>query len=324
VTAAAAGAEGLPSLADDESFRLWRNDPLRALAVARDIARSHGLPFDDAHLFATGTNLVVGLGERFILKIFPPMLRGQFAAERGALSILHGRIGIPVPEFVTEGERDGWPYLVMTRLAGVLGSEAWPSLPEPQKERILFQIGRTIAEVQRVPPGGLAIIQPRWDDFFRAQVAGCRTRHERLGLPAKFLDGIEDLLRDAAAMIPKDASPVILTGEYIPENFLLGRLGNEWHLAGLIDFGDVRTGWREYDLSGPSAFMAAGRPGRVNSLLAGFGYSPAEMTFALKRRLMALMLLHRFSDPLRHLCLEGWQEKADDLLHLQEIIWPTD
>ena len=30
---------------------------------------------------------------------------------------------------------------------------------------------------------------------------------------------------------------------------------------------------------------------------------------------MALMLLHRASDPVRHICIEGWQEKAGDLLN---------
>ena len=59
----------------------------------------------------------------------------------------------------------------------------------------------------------------------RGQIEGCRARHERLGLPQKFLDGLDELLRDAAALIPLDAPPVILTGEYIPENFLLSRDG---------------------------------------------------------------------------------------------------
>ncbi len=118
--------------------------------------------------------------------------------------------------------------------------------------------------------------------------------------------------------------PVILTGEYIPENFQLARRDDDWHLAGLIDFGDVFTGWREYDLLGPSAFMAAGRPRRVQSLFEGYGYSRRDVNFDLKRRLMALMLLHRASDPVRHICIENWQDKADDLLQLQELIWPTE
>jgi hygromycin-B 7''-O-kinase len=37
---------------------------------------------------------------------------------------------------------------------------------------------------------------------------------------------------------------------------------------------------------------------------------------------MALLLLHRASDPIRHICIEGWQHKAGDLFELQEMLWP--
>ena len=40
--------------------------------------------------------------------------------------------------------------------------------------------------------------------------------------------------------------------------------------------------------------------------------------------LMALMMLHRFSDPIRHICIEDWQDKADDFVELQELIWPDE
>ncbi|MGY4511094.1 aminoglycoside phosphotransferase family protein [Bradyrhizobium sp. USDA 3650] len=309
----------LPHFIDAESFRAFRADPSRWLPIAIDIARSHDLDVSAPHVFATGTNLVVGLGDRLILKIFPPLLRAQFVSERGSLTQLAGRLHLPIPEIVAEGERDGWPYLVITRLAGTLGSEVWPHLAEAQKERVLRQIGETIAAVQRAPLGPLAQIEPRWGDFMRAQMQACRARHTRLGLAPKFLAGLDDILRDAAALIPMDA-PVILIGEYIPENFLLACHGDQWSLAGLFDFGDVLAGWRDYDLLGPSAFMAAGRPGRVRNLLEGFGY--AKPDYALKRRLMALMLLHRASDLNSHICIEGWQDKAGDLVELQDLIWP--
>ena len=312
----------LPRLSNMEAFRAWRADASQCLPAALDIARHHGLPHHGAKLFATGTNLVVGLDDSLILKIFPPLLRAQFASERASLSQLRGRVSIPIPEIVLEGERDQWPYLVITRLSGVIGKDAWSALPEDQKERVLGQIGATIAEVQRAPLGELSGIEPRWDHFMRGQIEGCRARHERLGLPQKYLDGLDDFLRDAAALIPMDAAPVILTGEYIPENFLLSQSAGNWNLSGLIDFGDVMTGWGEYDLLGPSAFMTAGVPRRVRSLLAGFGYSSADLNPALQRRLMALMLLHQHSDPVRHICIEGWQQKTRDLFELAELLWP--
>jgi hygromycin-B 7''-O-kinase len=312
----------LPRLATFEDFRTWRADTSQWLRVALDIARGHALACTTPHVFTTGTNLVVGLDGALILKIFPPMLRAQFVSERASLSRLAGRLGIPIPEIVCEGERDQWPYLVITRVPGILGTQAWPHLPEDQKERVLGHLGRTIAEVQRVAPGELLEIEPRWDALMRRQIEGCRARHERLGLPQKFLDGLDDLLRDAAELIPLDAPPVILTGEYIPQNFLLSCEGGAWRLSGLIDFGDVMTGWGEYDLLGPSAFMSAGMPRRVQSLFEGYGYSKADIDFVLKRRLMALLFLHRASDPIRHICIDLWQEKADDLFELQELIWP--
>lgn len=312
----------LPDLADFEAFRTWRADTSRWLPVVRDIARSHGLSEVVSHVFATGTNLVTALDQRLILKIFPPVLRAQYVSERLSLTQLCGRLSVPIPKIVAEGERDGWPYLAITRLSGVLGSDAWPAMPEAEKERVLRQIGTVIAEVQRVPPGPLLDIAPGWEAFLRGQIAGCRARHARLGLAPKFLDGLDDLLRDAAILIPCDAPPVILVGEYIPENFLLANDHGAWRVAGLFDFGDVMTGFRDYDLLGPSAFMTAGRPRRVQSLFEGFGYAGSDVDFALKRRLLALMLLHRASDPVRHICIEDWQQKAGDLVELQELIWP--
>jgi hygromycin-B 7''-O-kinase len=312
----------LPDLTDFEAFRAWRVDNARWLPVARDIARGHGLSDAVVQVFSTGTNLVVALNGGLILKIFPPMLRAQFISERLSLAQLRGRLSVPIPEIVAEGERDGWPYLVITRLGGVLGSDAWPVMPEAEKERVLRQIGAVIAEVQRVPPGPLLDIEPGWDAFLRGQIAGCRARHTRLGLAPKFLEGLDDLLRDAATLIPAEAPPVILIGEYIPENFLLANDDGAWRIAGLFDFGDVMTGFRDYDLLGPSALMTAGQPRRVQSLFEGFGYARADIDFALKRRLLALMLLHRASDPVRHVCIEDWQQKAGDLVELQELIWP--
>jgi hygromycin-B 7''-O-kinase len=312
----------LPNFTDYETYRPWREAPAQWLPVARDIIAGHGLTCAAPHVFGAGTNVVMALDEKFILKIFPPFLRSQFVSERGSLAQLCGQIRIAIPEIVVEGERDGWPYLVITRLSGILGADAWRSLSEADKEHVLAEVGETIAQVQRIAVGPLVRIEPGWDTLMRGQIAGCRARHERFGLPQKFLDGVDELLCDAADLIALDGPPVILTGEYIPENLLLSRTGAGWRLSGLIDFGDVMTGRGEYDLLGPSVLMAGGMPRRLRSLFAGYGYAASDIMPDLKRRLMALMLLHRHGNPTRQIGIEGWQEKAANLQELQDLLWP--
>jgi hygromycin-B 7''-O-kinase len=311
-----------PSIKDGEAFRAWRTGRSNWLPLALDIAKRHELPCDDIEVFETGTNLVVGFGLGIVLKIYPPFLRRQFTVESITLPILTQRIDVATPELVAVGERDDWPYLVMTRVTGRLGSEVWPRLADDQKTIVLNQIGRTIAQVQQAPLGELTRVEPQWPAFIERQIDQCRARHVRLGLPAKFLDSLDELLSEAHRLIPMDQPPVILTGEYIPENFLLTPHGDSWKLAGLIDFGDVITGWGPYDLLGPSAFMANGEPARVWSLLSGFGYSRANIPHDLGRRLLALMFLHQASDPLRHVCIPGWEQRAKTLFDLQHMLWP--
>ena len=313
----------LPDFPDIAAYHVWRKEPSRWLPAALAIARAHQLAHAEPHPFRTGTNLVVALDDKLILKIFPPLLRAQFVSERASLSQLRGRLGVAVPEIVAQGEREGWPYLVITRLEGVLGSDVWSGMPEPDKERVLRQIGETVACVQRAPLGDLALIEPRWESFMRKQIEGCRARHTRLGLPRKFLDGLDQFLAASTPLIPMDAPPVILVGEYIPENFLLSQDARGWQLSGLFDFGDVLAGWGEYDLLGPSAFMTAGVAPRVRSLLDGFGYSSAAFGSPLQQRLMALMLLHRASDLVGHIRITGWQDRARDFFELAELLWPV-
>jgi hygromycin-B 7''-O-kinase len=34
-------------------------------------------------------------------------------------------------------------------------------------------------------------------------------------------------------------------------------------------------------------------------------------------------VLHRAGDPIRHICIEGWQQKVADFIELQELMWPV-
>ena len=68
--------------------------------------------------------------------------------------------------------------------------------------------------------------------------------------------------------------------------------------------------------------MTAGMPRRVRSLFEGFGYSRADVTPACEAAPDGADAAASFSDPIRHICIEDWQPKADDLFELQDLLWP--
>ncbi len=104
---------------------------------------------------------------------------------------------------------------------------------------------------------------------------------------------------------------------------MLGQHADGWQLAGLFDFGDVMTGWGEYDLLGPTSFMTAGKPARLHSLLRGYGYGPADINAALTRRLMILTLLHRASAPgYASFASRTGRTRARTLGELERLLWP--
>lgn len=107
----------------------------------------------------------------------------------------------------------------------------------------------------------------------------------------------------------------------IPENLLLTETSTGWKLAAVIDFGDVMTGWREYDLLGPSTFMCAGVPGRLQSFLEGYGVTAEDYDDAMRRRLTTLMMLHGASD-MRGIAIPDWQSSVRTLGDVEDLIWP--
>lgn len=299
----------LPARIDVRAFDALHDEPERWRDVVASIAA--GYSSAPATPVAGGTVLVARVGTELVVKLFPPFLRDHFEFEREMLDRLHGRLGLPTPRRVAGGERDGWPYHVMTQLPGCTLDTVWPALDEPAKCAVLHDIGRTAAEVHALPVGSMAALAPAWPAFLHGQRERCHHRQQRTGLPAHLLAQLEDFL--AAGPVP--AGPdVILTGEYTPFNLMTdGR-----RLTGMFDFGDGLVGPREYDWLGPMCFLAAGHAARLDAFFAGYG-----TPFDRRRRdeLLRLLLLHRYSCLPAQIAVPGWQQAADFGV-LSALIWP--
>jgi hygromycin-B 7''-O-kinase len=316
-----AAMQQLPDPITRAEYRALRAEPARWRGAAAVIAAANGVASEPLRPLG-GSNLVAALGDGDVLKLFPPFLRHQWEAERRALALIQGRVGVATPALRCDGEHDGWTYLIMSRLAGAPLDDVWPALDEVERCDLLVQIGALIAEVQRVPPGSLVDLEPSWDDRLRDQRAGCVARHRERGLPAALVDDLDRFLDRVTHALPAGAPPVLLTGEYTPENLLVARDDGRLRIVGLIDFGDATTGPAEYDLLGPGTFLAAGDPVRLRALLEGRGYAREDLTPRFRDCLMALLLLHRHSDLPVQVRIEGWRERARTLDELAAIVWP--
>lgn len=303
-------------------YEALRAEPARWLPLVRRIAEIHGFGGDETLPVAGGSNLVAFAGAHHVVKVFPPILRHQFESERLALRRLHGRLSVPAPEIAADAFHDAWPYIVMTRVAGVPLGEAWDACTEAERCSLLASIGSLIAEVQAIPPGEMAALEPRWDEFAPRQAARCAEHHAAHALPRRLVDDIDRYLGETRNALPPRFRPVILTGEYTPGNILVERRGGACRVSGLIDFGDAMVGFAEYDLLGPGVFSVSGRPQRLRAFLDGFGYHDSAVREGLGRRLTRLLLLHRFSDLNAQVKIDGWQDRVRNLDELERLLWP--
>lgn len=301
----------LPAGLDVAAFDDLHDDVARWLPLISDIAAAHvpaGTPVRPA---AEGTVLVALLGSSQVIKLYPPLLRDHFEFEQETLRCLQPlALAVPTPRLLASGERDGWPFLLMSQLPGRVLTAAWPGLAEDQKCALLQRLGELVTQVQTSPLGRLPQLAPDWPQFLADQRRRCAERQRRTGLPVHLLAGLAAFVEGPLPTGPA----VLLTGEYTPMNLL----HDGQNLCGLFDFGDGLVGPAAYDWLGPLCFMAAGHRDRCDAFLRGLGQS---LDRSWRLPLLRLLLLHRYSHLPAQLALPGWQQ-ATDFETLAEQLWP--
>lgn len=282
-------------------------EPARWLPVVAALAA----PFTQAPVQAAETSTVlVGLADDVVIKLYAPFLRDHFNYERAALAHVHGRLSLPTPQLLADGELEGWPWLVMTRLPGRTLDGLWDTLPEAQRLALLRHIGRVAAELHALPVAPMQAVAPAWPEFLQRQFSGCASRQQRTGLPPQLLAQLAGFLEG-----PVPAGPdVMLTGEFTPFNLLVDDHGA---LLGMIDFGDGLVGPREYDWLGPMCFYAAGQPARLDAFFEGYGLPTPRHR---REELLRLLLLHRYSCLRAQLKVPGWQQAAS-FAEVADLAW---
>jgi len=268
-------------------------DAIRARAVA--IAQHHGLGGQPLTRYDSGSLPVFALGTGHALKLYPPQDQAHATVEARVLDFLADRLPLPTPRVLATGEHAHGHYLLMTQLRGRLLVEVWPQLAPDERLRLCRHIGESVAALHALDSRPLADLPPpHWAGFVPAQRLQAVERQRGRGLPEPWLEQIEPFVERWAG--PADTEQVLLHTEIMLEHLLVEPEGGGWRLSGLFDFEPSMRGAREYEFASIGLFVSGGDAPALRCILRACGYADAELDNALQNRLMAMALLHRYSN----------------------------
>ena len=92
----------------------------------------------------------------------------------------------------------------------------------------------------------------------------------------------------------------------------------QWRLTGLIDFEPAMIGDPEYDFASVALFVSCGDIALFRAFFAGYGYTDADLTDALRKRIMGYILAHRYSNLPWYLSFMPGSESAATIADLEK------
>lgn len=285
----------LPVIASAADYARHFNDEVWREAAATICAR-HGLAYADLRRSPLGENIIFFVDSAFVIKIYAPF-RAQFAREAAALRFAQGKTMIRTPEVVHAGELEGWPYLLMTCLAGQPAREVWAGLAERERLEIVTQLGAALRELHsHTAPLSPPALNRDWHNFIEAKALETVERQRACGANPEWLESLPDYIANRLELLPPEFRPVLLQGDIHPGNILFNYEGGRWRITGLFDFGDSFCGFHEYEFVAPGVLMVQGRREEQRALLAAYGYAESQLDLSLRARLMLLTIFYECSD----------------------------
>lgn len=288
------GRVALPCFRDKAEYLFRLRDEETWRPALRVIAERHALASAALRLSQAGSH-VIHLGDGEVVKLYAPWWPDDFIAERRMLEHVAGRLPIATPRILAEGELEGWPYLVLTRLDGLPLDLPWPTLAPADQRRLLAQVGELAATLHALPllpiDGDPAV---QWADFITQRKQKLAAKHASDGLPSAWIEDIEREVASLPALDGWAGEIACLHTDMHAANLMVSSVDDRVELSGLFDFGDAMLGAPEHELIAPAAFMAPQVPGGFRALLAGYGYAEPERDEQLTTRLTGHLLLQRY------------------------------
>ena len=301
----------------------WRPAVAALWAAEPSLAARTGLAaIDTLTAGYPGTCAVFLLDETAVIKLFPPMVAGDFVRERAVYRLLAGRLP-EMPRLLADGvwrDRVDWPYLVFSFCPGRAWREARAAMSPAQRLAVARTLGQRVRLVHETPlPAGEPWPPPdAWPRFVAARLAEAPAAL-RAALPPAVAAAAADLLRATGWF---GARPVLLHADLTEDHPLVLAEGGAWRLSGLLDWADAEVGDPLYEW----VALYFGFCGREAALFRAClaGYDPAGGRWPDRRRLLAFTLLHRFgAHIIAHLLPAEERRALPDLDALAARLFPS-
>lgn len=288
-------------------------------AGMRTICSRHGLDPHTLRFAPPGSNIVYWVEDGYLIKLFAPLWPGDAPKETAVLKALAGFCPFDIPQIAAEGELEGWPYLVLTRLGGQSLDSIWESLAPPARVQLAASLGGCIAALQALPVTSLYDGLPHWPGSWEMQVAGCLDRQLQSGVSSAWLDQIAAFLDAALPGLKTPCPAVILHADLNPEHLFCQETASGWKVTGMIDFADAMVGHPYYEWVRPG-YTLHFEPVLLRAMFSAAGILPAQPDPAFNRSLLAFTFLHTFSNLPEMLEMFSPDPPAD-LDSLQSVLW---
>jgi len=284
----------LPDIKTREDYRLVYRDADVWLPAMRVICQRHGLDASRLEFAPPGTHVVFKVGPDRYIKLFAPPWRDDFTPERLVLCTLSEQPGLPIPRLVTEGEIEGWLYIIVTAVEGVPLNEVWGSMAMSDREHIAARCGELMAWLHAMPTEGLEAIAVDWPVFVEQQIQDCIDQIAQAGLCEQWTSETSEFFAELPPLFEPGFQPVLLSADITDEHILVSQCEGRWDMTGFIDFGDAMLGHPHYEFVAPGCCITSSSPELQRAMLLAYGYSEDQLDATLAKQLMAYTLIHRF------------------------------
>ena len=276
----------LPTINSPEHYReLFKNNLIWQPAI-QTICERHQLK-PEASRSELGSHIVYKAGERWI-KLMAPIYHSEMNYEVAGLKSVAGRLSVPTPEIIAQGNLEGWPYIVLTDVPGEAIKYAWKKLDSLKKNQVIKGMAQTIGELARCPAE--EIIQNRfsWNEFVTEQYRNCESQQLKKRMPEPWRQQVSSFLKRFELNEFMTSRPVFLHCDLTYDHFLV----MDGKISGIIDMADCQWGHAEYELAAPCVFVLKGDRDGLRLFLQECGYTHLDQRFSEK--LLAWCLLHRY------------------------------